>query len=126
MDNASHVGQADAGAFELFGGVKALKHAEELVRILPVEPDAVVPNEHDRLAGPAGDGADLDLSGRACGRVFDCVGQQVHEHEAEQGSITVHGGQIVQLPDDRLSIDADHDLTLHSFYVSCDGHVLYV
>src|SRR5204863_7320840 len=101
MDNASHVGQADAGAFELFGGVKALKHAEELVRILPVEPDAVVPNEHDRLAAPAGDGADLDLSGRACGRVFDCVAQQVHEHDAEQGASTANGGQTVEWPDER-------------------------
>src|SRR5437763_13091029 len=48
VDDAPHVGEADPVAFEIVRAVKPLEHAEQLVRVRHVEPDAVVAHEHDR------------------------------------------------------------------------------
>ena len=101
MDDAADVGQADAGALELLGAVQPLKHAEQFVRVLHVESDAVVAHEEDDLVGRAWHGADLDLRLRACGGILDRIGQQVDEHEPQQRSVGLHHRKIVQLPGDR-------------------------
>ena len=49
LNDAADIGQTNASAFEIRRGVQALKNPEELVRILHVEPDAIVADEKDGL-----------------------------------------------------------------------------
>src|SRR5437764_845110 len=44
-----HRGQANARALEIFGAVKALEDAEQLIGILHAEADAIVANENGRI-----------------------------------------------------------------------------
>ena len=60
VDDPPDGGQADAGAFELLGPMQPLKHAKQLVRVLHVEPDAVVPHEQDDTSRLFAGAADLD------------------------------------------------------------------
>jgi hypothetical protein len=41
-DDATHIGQPDAGALEFIGAVQALEHAEKLPRLIYNEPNAGV------------------------------------------------------------------------------------
>src|SRR3954468_19075945 len=50
LHDAADVGEADPGALELLVAVQALEDAEELVGVLHVEADAVVPDAVDDLA----------------------------------------------------------------------------
>src|SRR5437667_12841006 len=49
LNNALHRGQANARALEIFGAVKALEDAEQLIGILHAEADAIVANENGRI-----------------------------------------------------------------------------
>ncbi len=72
VDDAPHIREANAGAFELVGAVQALKHPEQFAGVLHVEADAVVAHEDDRFAFVArrvAVDANLDgahSAGRAC------------------------------------------------------------
>src|SRR5947208_9434557 len=49
LNNSFHRGQANARALEIFGAVKALEDAEQLIGILHAEADAIVANENGRI-----------------------------------------------------------------------------
>ena len=59
MNDAAHVGEPDTGALEFVATVEPLEDAEQLVHVLHVEADAVVANEHHRLA--VGDAVHADF-----------------------------------------------------------------
>src|SRR4051812_25406314 len=75
-DDALHRREAHAGTGKFVDGVEPLKHAEQLVRVLHVEADAVVANEDGRLTHILDD-ADLDHGWGAPARVLDRVRQEV-------------------------------------------------
>jgi hypothetical protein len=48
-NDASHVGEPDAGALKLVRSVQALKHSEELGFVLYIKPYAVIPDKEHGL-----------------------------------------------------------------------------
>src|SRR5262245_936115 len=82
MNDALHVGQANAGAFKFTGPVQALKDAKQFVHVFHVESDAVVANMADDFVG-LGPAPDFNPGPGARARVFDRVGEQVDEHLTE-------------------------------------------
>ncbi|MCY1539680.1 hypothetical protein D9M68_752790 [compost metagenome] len=80
--------------------MQALEDAKELVLEPHVEPGAVVPHEHHRLAGFAGLGADLDAGLRAFAGVLQRVRDQVEQHDTQHGQIARDHRQIGDAPVD--------------------------
>src|SRR5580658_128954 len=91
-----HDGESDARAAKLVGAVQALENAEELVRIIHIESDPVVP---DRVLILRSDFATADFDARAglFAAVFDGVGDQVGPYLAEQSRIPAGRGQRTDL-----------------------------
>ena len=100
MDDALDVGQADARALELVVAVQALEYAEQFVSITRIEPRAVVANGDYRLASPAGGAADSDDCMGAGGGKLHGVGEQIDQHQAQQGPVGPHRRQRADFPDD--------------------------
>src|SRR5208282_5079520 len=92
-DDALHGRESDPGALEIFGQVQALEHTKELVRVLHVEADAVVSDEHDHVLASAISAPDLDLGMRASAGKLDRVGNKIVERELEHRAVAVHAGQ---------------------------------
>ena len=102
VNDAPHIGEPDTGALKLGLRMQALEHTEQLIRILHVEPHAVVANAAHGLAVTAGAG-DIDRGHRAWMSVFHGVPEQIHEHQAQHAGIGPDLGQGLDVPDD-LSI----------------------
>ena len=49
LNDARYRGQADPGAFEIFGAMQALENSEQLILVFHVESDAVVANGDDEM-----------------------------------------------------------------------------
>jgi hypothetical protein len=79
MHNALRCGQAYSCSLKLFGAVQPLKYAEELVRVLHVEANAVIGNKINVLAvlelRP-----DFNLWVVRSAGVLDRVGKKIHPH----------------------------------------------
>ncbi len=50
-DDPADVRRANAGAFKLVGAVQSLENVEQLVRIVRIEPHAIVTNKEDGVDG---------------------------------------------------------------------------
>jgi len=92
MDDPTDVGQADAGALELVGGVQALKHAKQLVHVLHVEADTVVEHGEHGLARLLL-AADADVCLAAETGVLDRVGDEITQNQTEHGRVPCHLGE---------------------------------
>ena len=98
-NDATHGGEADARAFEFLGAVEPLKHAEQFVRVLHVEPDAIVPHEENHAPAFCAGGADVNPGGLAHPRVLDGVVDEVGQHLLDHRRVPDHAGQGADLPD---------------------------
>src|ERR1700691_5990108 len=77
LNDALHRRQAHTGAFKFLFRVHALKHAEELLRILHVEAGAVVTHEHHRRFAHFLDAAYLNHSFCPPPRVLNGIAQKI-------------------------------------------------
>ena len=77
LDNSLDIGQPDPVAFKLILRVQPLEHSKELVGLLHVESNAIVPHKDDDCTF-LHLGANLDFRRRAIAAEFDGVGEQVH------------------------------------------------
>ena len=84
------------GALEVLGAMQPLEDAEQLVRVLHAEADAVVADEDDRMPVLL-DRSHLDHRAGARPRVLDRVGQQVGHDDFHQRRIAL---------DERQRLDA--------------------
>jgi hypothetical protein len=73
VNDALHGRQSYAGAFKLVGPMEALKYTEQLVDILHLKSDAVVPHEDFYLVCTSVGRANLDFGGASCAREFDRI-----------------------------------------------------
>ncbi|EEF23686.1 conserved hypothetical protein, partial [Ricinus communis] len=96
LDNAAHIGQADAGAIEIFHAVQALEHAKQLVGVFHVEADAIVGHVEHGLARQLL-AADADHRRIALAGELDRVRQQIIQGQLEERRI---GGDLRQRRDD--------------------------
>ena len=99
LNNALHGGQADSGAFKLFGGVQALENSEELVGIFHIEANTVVANQNGGFVFTF-DLKYFDHSGFALARELDGIGKQVHENLFQQIRIALNDRQRADSPGD--------------------------
>jgi len=78
LHDTSHDREADPGAFEVRRGVQALERLEEFVGVLGVEPDAIVTDRVEHLAGTALAG-DLDPGLRGPAGELGGVPEQIRQ-----------------------------------------------
>src|SRR6185503_4386800 len=83
MDDPPHVREPDTGAFEVVRAVEPLKDPEQLVRVLHVEADTIIPNEYDRIAMRIPRRADLDAGLRPRARVLHRIREQVDHDQSK-------------------------------------------
>ena len=50
VDDAAHIGQSNAGPFEIFRPVQSLKNAKQFMRVLHVETYAIVMDEKNMFS----------------------------------------------------------------------------
>jgi len=93
-----------AGAFKVLGLMQPLKDPEQLVRVLHVEPDAVVPHEQDDTSTFFACAADRDRRRVAHPAIFDSVADEVGEHLLEQGRVSDDRRQGGYLPHDGAAV----------------------
>src|SRR6266850_5978121 len=98
-NDALDISQADADPFKFVRPVQTLKNAEELLRILHVEPDAVIAHDHDHFVRRLVGASDLDLSWIPGTGVLDRVGQEVHEYLFQEERIALNRWQRRPFPD---------------------------
>ncbi len=96
-DDAADIGQADAGAFELFDVVQALEHAEQLVHVAHVEAAAVVAHE-EVVFVVVSLVTNLDHRVFALAGELDRVGQQVLPYQAQHRRIGLDLRQRCERP----------------------------
>ena len=104
QNNASNVGKPDTSAFEFIRAVKALKDAEELPRVLGVEPYSIVPNKKHRLI-LIEHAADLDFRPLPRPGVFHRIIDQIHPHLSQHDGIALHLREVPDLP---VNVPARH------------------
>ncbi len=81
------------------GGVQALEHAEQLVRVLHVEAHAVVAHEEDDVSPVLLVRPPTSMRAGACvAGVLDGVAEQVGPHLAQQRAVAAHGRQVADRP----------------------------
>src|SRR6202012_3093210 len=100
MDHALNDRQSDSGSLELIGWMQALEHAEELVDVAHVETRALVADEHLRHVSFLAGAANLNLRLRAHMRKLDRIGDQVCDHQSQQGTVGETCGKRPDLPYD--------------------------
>jgi hypothetical protein len=61
--------------------MQALEHAEELIGILHIEADPVIPNEDDGFAVLSAGGSDFNFSPRAIACELNRVGQKIDQDQ---------------------------------------------
>src|SRR5687768_7967877 len=88
LHDASHGGEADAGARVVAVGVKALKRREQSIDIRHVEAGAVVAHEEDGLA-IAALGADMNVRGMCSRSELPRVADQVVEQDAHESAVCI-------------------------------------
>src|ERR1035441_6086199 len=114
VNDALDVRQADACSLELLLGVQALKHSEHLNSITRIEPRPVVADENNLLAVATGSATNFYLSLRASAGELHCIGDQINQHQAQQGTVGPHCGQRMDFPDNvallRLGLSIAHYL----------------
>src|ERR1700761_6280424 len=86
MDNALHRRQTYTGTFESPGLVKTLKYTKQLVRILHIKTNPVVPHKHYH-GSVLLQRAYFDLRTRARTGKFDGVGDQVYQYQPQHGAV---------------------------------------
>src|ERR1035437_496552 len=92
-DDAFDGGDADARAFKFCLGVQPLEHVEDAFGIFGGEAGAVVAHRDDGRGVATGGGKDLDAGGVAAAGKLQGVGEQVDQHDAEQGGVGIEPGQ---------------------------------
>src|SRR5579862_3312541 len=80
--------KSDSGSSELFRAVQPLKYPEQLVRVLHVEPGAVVTYPVEDLR-PVATCADFDARLRHATRVLERIGDQVDPYLAQQHPVAL-------------------------------------
>jgi len=95
QDDALDYGEPDPCAFKLINAVQPLEHAEDLVHILHVEPDAVVFNIINVLIffSPS---AKFYMRSACVTGEFDSIGQKVYEDLPDQRFIGQRGRRVLQ------------------------------
>jgi len=91
-----NVGEPDADALELGGGVQALEHAEQPIDVRHVEADAVVAHVVHDLAG-ALLAADVEHHALAVARVLERVVDQVGPHRPQERRLGPAAAQRLQV-----------------------------
>ena len=87
-------------AFELFGAMQTLEDAEQLMRILHIEPRPIVPDiDFDLVLAPV-DAANLDLGVCAIACEFHSIGNKICDDELQHGAVAVTNRQGTGLPYD--------------------------
>src|SRR5207248_630785 len=77
VDDAPHIGQADANAIEFLGPVQALEHAKQLAGILHIETGPVVLDRKLPALLRAAGAANLNAGPAARARVLQGIGDQI-------------------------------------------------
>src|SRR5579859_1162651 len=98
IDDAAHVGQPKAGAFELVPIMQALKQAEEPGSIFHIKSRAVIPNEKDLFLIGRKLAADLDSRLVLLASVLDRVGNQINPNLPKHCRVTMHFRQWLHDP----------------------------
>ena len=91
-DDPAYICQPNARAFKLFGTMQTVEWLKQSLRMAHVKANPVIAHENDQLLLALVPEANLDPSriARAC--VLDGIGEQVHEHLAEQRRIALRSG----------------------------------
>src|SRR5215472_2187316 len=89
VNDALHGRQSYAGAFKLVGPMEALKYTEQLVHVLHLKSDAVIPHKDFHTVCVSVDRANLDFGGASRAREFDRICNQIDDNQSQQGAISV-------------------------------------
>src|SRR5438045_340336 len=92
QNDSLHDGQTHAGTFELLLRVEPVKRLKEPLRVFHIETDAVVTNEQYALSTLM-IFAYLDHGMVTGGGELDGIGNQIHEHLLDQGSVALSDGK---------------------------------
>src|SRR5262245_28257896 len=87
VNNPLDICQPDASAFVLLRGMQSLEHAEELARVLHVEPDTIVSNEHHQVACLVEKASNFDLGLLPFASKLHGIGKQVDHHQAHHCAV---------------------------------------
>src|SRR5205085_8251744 len=98
LDDATHIGKSYPGALEIIAAVQPLKHAEQLVRIGHVEPDAVVADVEDTLSIDGSGAANLDFRARPGAGVLERVRYEIQHGYPQHRAIALNARQCVDRP----------------------------
>src|SRR6266576_4643343 len=101
-DNAVDGSETDPGAFEILGAMQPLENAEQLIRVLHIEANAVIAHEHGGIAIHF-KVADLNHRTRPRPRVFDGIGKKVGENLFHQAGVAKDGWEGMNPPVNRAS-----------------------
>src|SRR5579863_8498731 len=97
LNNTLDRRQAHSGSFELRGRMQPLKNSEELLCVLHVEADSVVPNDDDGLFG-ARKMLHINYGEVTPARKFQRVGEQIHKDQLHEPGIPLNDGQRADAP----------------------------
>src|ERR1700733_5254399 len=104
LDDTLNRRKSDTGAFKCLAGMQALKYAKELIHVLHIEADTVVPHEHHNLIFARFGASNLDFGLGASPRKLDGIGEKINKYQPQHGTIPIEIGQGADVPNNVAAI----------------------
>jgi hypothetical protein len=92
VNNPMDIGKTNTSAFEILLAVQALKDPKELVCVRHIETHTIVANKYNYFGFMLLE-TDLDLCDRSGAGELQRIGDQIHQYDAEHGSVSSYRRQ---------------------------------
>lgn len=97
-DDPTHVCQTDTGTFEILLPMQSLKHSKEFICVVHIKANTVVADKDHGFIIAFFLASDLDVCNFSSSGEFQSVGDQIDQHNTQQGAVTINQRQSRDLP----------------------------